>query len=139
MHCLVIYLILASSFVSITNSCFFTPKWKLYIINGTPDNIVTHVLSKDDDLGNHIVPSNGIYHWSFCDRFDRRTRFDGEFRWGKKYQCLVVFNELARRRCTRFGLRVNDCYWLVRPDGFYISYVNLSFPDPEWKFVKPWG
>lgn len=139
MHCLLIYLILVFSFFSITSSCFFTPTWKLYVINGCPDNIVTHVRSKDDDLGNHIVPSYGEYYWTFCDRFDRTTRFDAEFWWGEKYQCLDVFGKNARSKCERFGFGTESCFWLVRPDGFYISPLNITFPDVSWTFVKLWG
>ncbi|KAI3502108.1 hypothetical protein L1887_30139 [Cichorium endivia] len=139
MPSLLIYLILVSSFSSITNACFFTPTWKLYIINSTPDNIITHVRSKDDDLGKHVVPSKGYYYWSFCDRFDRTTRFNADFWWGEKYQCLEVFAKLARRKCDRFGSGVQSCFWQVRSDGFYISALNISFPDPLWTLVKTWG
>ncbi|KAJ0635451.1 putative plant self-incompatibility S1 [Helianthus annuus] len=135
-----ILLILASSSPPIANAyCFFTPKWKLYVLNSIPaDTIVTHVRSKDDDLGKHIIPSNGYYYWSFCDTIDRSTHFDGEFWWGRKYQCLEVFYKLARWKCDRFGFSVEYCFWLVRPDGFYISSINISFPDPLWTFVKSW-
>ncbi|CAI9275455.1 unnamed protein product [Lactuca saligna] len=139
MRSLFICLILAFSIPSITNACFFTPEWKIYIINGTPDNIIMHVRSKDDDLGKHNVPSNGYYDWSFCDRFDGTTTFDAEFWWGQTYDCLEVFSKLARRKCDRFGFRVQYCYWLLRSDGFYISPLNVSFPDPLWVFTKPWG
>lgn len=142
MRSLLICLILAFSLPSITNSCFFTPQWKMYIINGTPDNIIMHVRSKDDDLGKHNVTSNGYYHWSFCDRLDSTTTFDAEFWWGQSYDCLEVFAKLARRTCDRFGgigFRVVYCYWLLRSDGFFISPVNVSFPNPSWAFVKPWG
>ncbi|KAL4569908.1 hypothetical protein LXL04_025555 [Taraxacum kok-saghyz] len=138
-YSLLICLILASSFSSITNACFFTTKWKVYIINSTPDNIITRVRSKDDDLGRHLVPPNGYYHWSFCDRFDRTTTFDGAFWWGQDYDCLEVFAELARSKCNRFGSRVESCFWILRSEGFYISPLNISFPDPLWMFVKPWG
>ncbi|KAJ0666830.1 putative plant self-incompatibility S1 [Helianthus annuus] len=133
---LLIHFILATTFVSIATSCFFTPKWKVYITNATPDNIVVHVRSKDDDLGNHTLPSSGEYDFSFCDSFLGTSRFNGEFWWGQKYQILDV---LARSKCQRFGFRVYDCYWLVRPDGFYVSTLNISFPDPLWSFYKAWG
>lgn len=139
MHNLLIFLILTSSFSVITNACFFTTKWKIYVINGIPETITTRVRSKDDDLGKHVIPSNDYYHWSFCERFDRTTRFDGEFWWGQKYQCLKVFYKVARWKCDRFHFGVESCFWLVRSDGFYISALNISFPDPLWTFVKSWG
>ncbi|CAH1414593.1 unnamed protein product [Lactuca virosa] len=98
--------------------------------------------SKDDDLGKHNVTSNGYYHWSFCDRLDSTTTFDAEFWWGQSYDCLEAFAKLARRTCDRFGgigFRVVYCYWQLRSDGFYISPVNVSFPNPSWAFSKPWG
>lgn len=137
---ILIFLILVSSSPSIANSCFFTPKWKIYILNTIPaDNIVTRVRSIDDDLGKHIIPSNGYYHFSFCDTIDRSSHFDGEFWWGNKYQCLEVFYRLARWECERLGFGVQYCFWLVRPDGFYISPLNISFPDPLWMYVKSWS
>ncbi|KAI3502113.1 hypothetical protein L1887_30144 [Cichorium endivia] len=138
MSSLLIYLILASSFSSITNACLFTPTWKIYIINDTPDNIIIRVRSKDDDLGKHIVPSKGYYSWSFCDRIDRTTRFNGDFWWGQKFQYLEVFAELARFNCDKGGSGVLSCFWQVRPDGFYISAHNIAFPDPSWTLVKTW-
>ncbi|KAJ0666831.1 putative plant self-incompatibility S1 [Helianthus annuus] len=135
MHHFLLYIILTSSLISITNSCFFTPKWNVYLINDTPDSFAAHVMSKDDDLGNHIVPPNANYYFSFCDRWDRTSQFDAEFWWDKKYQCLGVVNDFARSKCHWLA----RCYWLVRPEGFYVSMYNVSFPRPEWTFVKSWG
>ncbi|GJX46837.1 plant self-incompatibility S1 [Tanacetum coccineum] len=139
MRIFLIILVTSSSFSSITNGCFFTTKWKIYVMNGTPDTIVTHIRSKDDDLGKHNIPSNDYYYFSFCESFDRSSHFDGEFWWGQKYQCLEVFYRLAQWECDRFHFGVQSCFWLVLPEGFYISSLNISFPDPLWTFVKSWA
>lgn len=139
MHILFVLIILASSSPYILNACFFTTKWKMYVLNDMPDAIVIHVRSIDDDLGKHVIPSNGYYYFSFCDTIDRSTHFDGEFWWGRKYLCLEVFYKLARQHCDRFGFIVEYCYWLIRPDGIFISSLNVTFPDRLWTFVTIWG
>ena len=48
-----------------------TAKNKIDIKNSLPDGqeLKLHCKSKDDDLGNHVIPNGGHYDWSFEDNY----------------------------------------------------------------------
>ena len=122
---------------SVDPNCFLVFRFHMYIINDIPEDIVVHVNSKDDDLGNRTLPLGGSRDWSFCDLF--WTRFRGEFWWGSKYISFNVFDTHVRQDCdteTRSGTR--HCYWLIRPEGFYMGSENNTWPSGSWHFEKPW-
>ncbi|KAK9052570.1 hypothetical protein SSX86_029199 [Deinandra increscens subsp. villosa] len=133
-----ILLILSSLIASKTHACFITGKWDLFVMSNITDNIVAHIKSGDDDLGNHTIPFNGNYNWSFCDRLDGRTLFYGYFWWGSKSQSLALFDNKIREPCSLPKEGTQHCYWLVRPDGFYVSPYNSTFSEFTWKLKKKW-
>ncbi|PWA80603.1 plant self-incompatibility S1 [Artemisia annua] len=105
---------------SVDPNYFLVFRFHMYIINDIPEDIVVHVNSKDDDLGNRTLPLGGSRDWSFC--APGWTRFPGEFWWGSKY---ISFNV------------VDD--WLIRPDGFYMGSENDTWPSwGNWELENTW-
>ncbi|KAK9052569.1 hypothetical protein SSX86_029198 [Deinandra increscens subsp. villosa] len=138
MHSIFTFLILLSLTTSITHACF-TAKWHIFVTNDINDDIVAHIKSGDDDLGNHTIPFNGNYNWSFCNRFDGRTLFYAYFWWGSRYQSLDLFNSDIEDICAVKILGTQNCYWLVRSNGFFVSAYNRTFSDRDWKLKKTWN
>ncbi|KAM0059113.1 putative plant self-incompatibility S1 [Helianthus debilis subsp. tardiflorus] len=138
MHNLFTLLTLLSLITYVTHVCFLTAKWNLYVISNIEDDIVAHIKSGDDDLGNHTIPFNGNYNWSFCDRIDGRTLFYGYFWWGSKFTSLALFDDELRGPCALNKESGQHCYWLVRPGGFYVSAYNRTFANNYWTFKKHW-
>lgn len=135
MHKLFIFTILTYAFAPVTQACWFTTKWEMSVTNNITDNIVAHIKSGDDDLGNHTLPFKGNYDWSFCDRFDGHTLFYAYFWWGSKFQSMALFDDNIRKICARNKGGAQHCNWLVQPDGFYAS----AYPDRGWVKTKTWG
>lgn len=88
MHCrllLIVFVLIISTysttFASTTSEkfpCFFLVKWHMFVINDISEDIVVHVRSRRGaDLGNHTIPHNGIYDWTFCET--GQSLFTGEF------------------------------------------------------------
>ncbi|PWA97238.1 plant self-incompatibility S1 [Artemisia annua] len=123
---------------SVDPNCFLVWRFNMYIINDIPEDIVVHVNSKDDDLGNRTLPLGGSRDWSFC--APGWTLFRGEFWWGSKYISFNVFDGYVDDNCDTKSLvhRTRHCYWLIRPDGFYMSSKNNTWPSESWHFEKPW-
>ncbi|KAI3697518.1 hypothetical protein L6452_30611 [Arctium lappa] len=136
-HHLFTIVILTYPFASTTDACFMA-KWNIYVTSDISDNIIGHIKSGDDDLGNHTIPFRGNYNWSFCDKFFGGTLFYGYFWWGSKFQSLALFDDNLRDICAQAQTNQN-CYWLVRYDGFYVSAYDKPFPDNNYHFIKPWG
>lgn len=136
---LILLVILACSQVSTAKgNCWFSTKWTVYITNGMSNDITTHVKSKDDDLGSHVISPGGNYRWRFCERFDGRTLYWAGFSWGAEHTSFTVFDKRIARLCTVGDPNdVQPCYWLVRTDGFYLSANNSAFPN-GWKKVNSW-
>lgn len=61
--------------VETSDSCIVLTRWHIFVRNDIPENIVLHVKSKDDDLG------NGSYDWSFCNTLS--TLFYSDFWWAQ--------------------------------------------------------
>ena len=69
-----IFAILSSLAASVTPSCIFTHQWDISVTNNIlNEDIIAHIKSWDDDLGNHTIPFKGNYNWSFCERADGHT------------------------------------------------------------------
>ncbi|CAI9259297.1 unnamed protein product [Lactuca saligna] len=123
--------------MSIDSPCIILTRWHMFIVNGINENVALHLRSKDDDLGNHTLPYNGSYDWSFCDT--GRTLFWSEIWWGSKYQNLNVFDANTWKMCDKGKFGTQHCYWLIRPEGFYMGRFNDPFPSGSWHFEKPWA
>ncbi|KAL3520643.1 hypothetical protein ACH5RR_018792 [Cinchona calisaya] len=101
-------------------------KYHVHIVNGLPDNtnlLTIHVFSGDDDLGFHDLHVNDDYEWHFRTVLPGVTEFFGHFWWAGKEGGFSVYNDdLAYDHCQTYV-----CYWLVKPDGFYIA--NKTNPN----------
>ncbi|XP_023753996.1 S-protein homolog 5-like [Lactuca sativa] len=139
MHNVFIFVILASSFALIAHSCF-TTKWDVSVRSNVHGNIVAHIKSGDTDFGNHTIPFNGNYTWSFGARIDGLTLDYGYFWWGSRFQSLALYDNHIRDICYRGESGTAHCYWLVTPNGFYVSgdpYQGGA--DPHAVFIKQWS
>ncbi|MFS8003630.1 putative plant self-incompatibility S1 [Helianthus anomalus] len=121
---------------SLDTPCIIFDRFHMYVINNIPAEIKLHAYSKDDDLGYHILPYYAFYDWSFC--FGPKTLFSGQLWWGSKYIALNLVDNHVHKMCDRQMFGVRHCYWLVRPEGFYIGVKNNTWPDASWVFQTPW-
>ncbi|PWA97904.1 plant self-incompatibility S1 [Artemisia annua] len=114
--------------------CFF----RMYITNGIEDKIAVHVSKRGgEDLGNRTLAFNEEFDWKFGVVLFR-TYYRGEFWWGSHYKTTSIFNRYVFGNCFNGNIfAVQRCYWLVKPDGIYLSDNNGTFPD-DWNQVERW-
>ena len=75
--------------------------------------------SKDDDLGTHTLRTGQEFNWEFTPNFFGRTLFFCHFYWDTKDKSFAVFDNRLSYLCSKtFN---SNCYWVVKPDGFYLS------------------
>ncbi|KAL4564720.1 hypothetical protein LXL04_028789 [Taraxacum kok-saghyz] len=109
-------------FLTITSGCLLK-KWTISITNKIPDDIVVHIKSSDHDLGNHTISYNGVYTWHFCAKLVG-THYTGEFSWFSRRQTVDLMDTKVWLRCSSRLVGDDDCYWMVIPVGFYVSFHN---------------
>ncbi|KAL3523353.1 hypothetical protein ACH5RR_016187 [Cinchona calisaya] len=126
---LVSLLVLSFYFAQATN---YNDSWgesyDEYVVNDLNDyqNILRiHIFSGDDDLGYHDLKPYQGYHWKFRMKFPGITKFFGRFLWAGRDKGFTVFDsKISNDHCGETGI----CYWVVKPDGFYIA--NKMKPSP---------
>lgn len=128
------FIILTYPIASIAFSCPFTTKWNVSVISALREDLVVHIKSGDDDLGNHTIPYVGNYSWSFCEKVGGHTLFYAYFWWGSKFQSLDLFNEAISKKCY-LNVGTEHCYWFVTPKGFYVD----AHPSGGGEFIKGWA
>ncbi|KAL4580838.1 hypothetical protein LXL04_017043 [Taraxacum kok-saghyz] len=124
--------------------CYLLPvtygtEWNVTITNGIQDDAIdVHIKSTDHDLGTHNIPANMAYSWTFFEKIIG-TKFTGDFSEGSRFQSLALVDREIMDHCRNH--EVNNvgklCFWLVKPDGFYLSSTNASFPN-DWVKKKSW-
>ncbi|CAH1426917.1 unnamed protein product [Lactuca virosa] len=114
-------------------SCPFTTKWNVSVISALREDLVVHIKSGDDDLGNHTIPYVGNYSWSFCEKVGGHTLFYGYFWWGSKFQSLDLFNKAISEKLI-LNADPEHCYWFVKPEGFFVNNI----PSGGGQFIKGW-
>lgn len=107
------------------------------ITNRVSDAIEVHIKSTDSDLGNHTISPNLAYTWSFCEKLIG-TKFMGDFVWGSRSQSLALMDREIIDYCRNVADGGRLCFWLVRPDGFYVSSYNPPFPNSAWLKKQSW-
>ncbi|CAH1422996.1 unnamed protein product [Lactuca virosa] len=113
----------------------------MHIIDSEIQNLIVHVLSKDNDLGNYTMTINDEFHWDFRRNFGETTEFSGHFYWmtsdNQIYQEVEfsVFNNHIADECGNKLLKTNKCFWLVKSDGFYFAKGSPS--DLMFKYTWP--
>lgn len=115
--------------------------YTMYIIDSEIQNLIVHVHSKDNDLGNHTMTIRDTFHWEFRMNFGETTEFSGKFYWmmtdNQVYRevAFPVFNNQIAAECGNKLVKTNKCFWLVKYDGFYLSKGSPS--DGRLKYS--WG
>lgn len=90
-----------------------------------------HCASKDDDFGFKNLTYHQEFSFTFCP-IPYDTLFFCHFWWNGKSKAFDVYNANPFKK---FCANEKYCYFAVRPDGFYISYVD----PPRWfKRVVTW-
>lgn len=111
--------------LAICKACFLTPKMEVRIVNYvTVAPLQLRCQSKDDDLGVHVLTTNQVYNWRFCDTIEENTLFFCHLRAGPKDKSFDVYTSIGRDiRCPN-----HVCTWLAYDDGIYLN----------GKLIYPW-
>ncbi|EXB97324.1 hypothetical protein L484_024186 [Morus notabilis] len=114
------------------NGWFRNPTTTVSIANSLPDhqNVTSHCASKDDDLGIHVLPTNGTFQWSFRPNFFMTSFLLCSFSWRDAQGGFKIYE--AKRDFPR----CRHCSWVVRQDGVYgytdtkQDYIFFDWPKP---------
>ncbi|MFS8003629.1 putative plant self-incompatibility S1 [Helianthus anomalus] len=141
---LVIGVLVFISTFSCANSlwCFGTPDWHMFVINGMPNDVIeAHIYDTYDDhpkCDHCKLSPEQVFDWYFC---PVDSLYHGNFTWGTKSRSVELYGKHISNVCFhyKFFLGTQHCYWLVKPEGFYVSRHNLSHSDPNWRYEGPWN
>jgi hypothetical protein len=125
--------------------CVLTHNWHLFVTNDMPDEFMVTIQNneRNPSCSDCPFPPGRVYDWYFCPPppFYRNV-WVGDFTWGSKKIRVDLFNKHISNICYRFKplFPTIHCYWSVRPDGFYVSRKNSSFPGSgsDWHYINPW-
>lgn len=115
---------------SLAKKCFFTKKYEVHVINKLPPNsppLQVHCASKDQELGNIILPIDEDFNWSFCEKTFTDILYFCHFWWDSKDRSFAVYDDPIY--CVHHGPNLNIlqyCKWEVREDGFYLEQYDAS-------------
>ncbi|GJR39907.1 plant self-incompatibility protein S1 family protein, partial [Tanacetum coccineum] len=56
-------------------------RFDVFVLNDDIENLVVHVFSKDNDLGNKTMTVKTRFDWKFREAVGDSTVFEGEFYW----------------------------------------------------------
>ncbi|KAG5524858.1 hypothetical protein RHGRI_031507 [Rhododendron griersonianum] len=116
--------------------CLGCYKVTVHIINAIPDqatSLTFRCQSKDDDLGNHTTKYREEFYWRFVPNAWGSTLFFCHFYWGSKQRVFAVYDRKIEDFCGRWELYHHNCYYEVRPDGFYRSFnLQLWYKFNDW-------
>ncbi|GKA86190.1 plant self-incompatibility S1 [Tanacetum coccineum] len=113
--------------------------WDLHITNGISNSDITiHPTDKDGhDDGEHVLHANEKFDWRFCEKFIGSTTWHSSFIWGEQQTYFPVFNDKWRKHCGKLR-GAEECFWLVKEEGFYISAWGEEFPK-GWEMKYYWN
>nr|XP_043626147.1 S-protein homolog 2-like [Erigeron canadensis] len=126
-----------NSFRPITS---FEP-YTVQVIDSRVDQLVVHVFSADDDLGNKTLGINDAFHWNFRMNSPETTSYKGEFFWMNpdgtplKEVDFIVFDKNVAVECGQNIFKTNRCFWNVTDAGFYFAKDDPS----NWKLKYSWN
>lgn len=108
------------------------PKVTVHIISGvpnTPKPLECRCQSGDDDLGMHKINMRDEFYWEFSPNIGFTTHLFLPFLLGAEQVRFDVYNKSLDHLCKKAGPTVKpyDCYWLVKPDGFYLSNDDKNY------------
>jgi hypothetical protein len=110
--------------------CPYTPT-HLNITNGLGAglDLTIHCKSKDDDLGQHVVPFGGEYTIDFCTNFWRTTVFFCGMSWSSEFHWFDIYDASRDPYC-------GDCNWTIQATGPCVDYYKYIWKE----FVcYPWN
>ncbi|OAY55437.1 hypothetical protein MANES_03G154300v8 [Manihot esculenta] len=83
------------------------------IINDLGPNIELkyHCKSKNDDLGQRVLPYNGSWYFTFRPNLLGNTLFYCQFSWGQISHWFNIYED------SRDRMRCHDCLWYIRGNG----------------------
>ncbi|KAJ6857766.1 hypothetical protein NC651_039250 [Populus alba x Populus x berolinensis] len=81
-------------------------------------DLTIHCKSKNNDLGQHVVPFGGEYTIDLCSNFWRSTLFFCGVSWSGKFHWFDVYD--ASRDSSRCG----NCKWTIHATGPCMDYYN---------------
>ncbi|KAJ0600455.1 putative plant self-incompatibility S1 [Helianthus annuus] len=126
---LVCLLLFALSLVHTTIGICPQLSWDMRITNGLQsDALVVYPTDKDGaDLGPHNLNPNEYFSWEFCEHATKSSHWYTLFYWQPHQQNYTVWDNKIGKECFRhYG--AEECYWLVKEDGFFVSPDNDPFP-----------
>lgn len=129
------------SFAKTTNSsanCLMSPEWHIFVTSNMPDDIQVHVYAYGRDE-RRTLNFGETYDWYFCPTVQKW--WNGDFAWGSTNVDLSLYSKHIQRICYHYKpiFGTQHCYWLARPEGFYVSRHNSPFPNSDWHFERSWS
>ncbi|MDV3193891.1 MAG: self-incompatibility S1 family protein [Sweet potato little leaf phytoplasma] len=110
--------------------------WKVVIYNELSPgfSLSVHCKSKNDDLGDHLLPVGQNFSWKFKEDLFSTTRFWCTLRTSSNKQVTMdVFwpekHDWLSSRCGH-----GFCIWVAQDDGIYL----LNIPKNSLEFVRKW-
>ncbi|KAM7462248.1 hypothetical protein LguiA_030394 [Lonicera macranthoides] len=101
----------------------FTKAMEVHIVNGLPNNtdpLELFCQSKETHFGYHKLNVGEEFYWKFHDNIAGRTLYWCRFYWGNLVRSAEVYNgDKGFPYCDKENSPGNQCYWLVKKDGFY--------------------
>ena len=129
----------ANSTYSPLKKCWGMPKWHMFVTNDMVEEIKMKVhLESDYEFPTADMPPGHVYDWYYCQNW---KWWYGDFVWGSRnFYNIMLWSKHIYHKCFKFKFPFGTvhCYWSVRPEGFYVSKHNSSFPGPDWHFEGPW-
>lgn len=115
-------------------------KYHIIVINGLNNTnpLLVHCASGDDDLGWHTLKHADEVKWDFRTNIFDTTLFFCHFWWGENDRAFEVFRDGENEDCKDSSEGGNKCYWLVKPQGFYMANYKANFPGSDWKKKHDW-
>ncbi|KAH7849041.1 hypothetical protein Vadar_012091 [Vaccinium darrowii] len=97
-----------------------------------PSPLRVRCQSKDTDIGMHTLYEGEELVWNFRKKL-WSTLYFCHFYWNSKDRSCAVFDRRIYTYHCKTELRVTECYWEARPDGFYID------DGDKWTKINDWN
>lgn len=130
-HCLFLLVLTLSHGYSITSSNVPVvnafERFDVFVLNQDIENLIVHVYSKDNDLGNKTMTVQTRFDWKFRESVGDSTVFEGEFYWlnpNNTYKNTLHFNVFDKKIAAQCGQNIfieRKCFWFVNKIGFYFA------------------
>lgn len=113
------------------NAGLLQKKSHIHIINNLKSGLTLtiHCKSKNDDLGVHVLPSNGGWEFHFRPNFWGTTQYFCRMVWqgASKYTDIYIQN--------RDQSKCNICYWSIKQSG----PCMLNNDNNKYDICYPWN